>query len=91
MWDRRHRFISEPDFKLTDELDFSGNSNTGNKMASGYMGRLSVLLQWHKAHPVNALELRTNDVVAEAEGNRNPFVDHRKYVGCVFKGALISG
>ena len=60
-------------------------------MASAYTGRLTLLLQCHKAHTVDALELRTHDVVAEAEGNWNPFVDHREYVGSVFKGALISG
>ena len=53
-------------------------------MASGYVSRLTVLLECHKADPVDALELRTNDVVEEAEGNRNPFVDYREYVGCVF-------
>lgn len=60
-------------------------------MASGYLSRLTVLLEGHKADPVDALELRTNDVVAEAEGNRNLFVGYREYVGCVFKGALFSG
>ena len=69
----------------------SALSNTGNKMASGYMSRLTVLLECHKADPVDALELRTNDVVEEAEGNRNPFVDYREYVGCVFECALFSG
>ena len=77
--------------KLTDDLDLSGNSNTGNNLASGYMSRLTVLLECHKADPVDALELRTNDVVAEAEGSRNSFVDYREYVGCVIKGALFSG
>jgi endonuclease I len=81
----------EPDLELTDDLDLIGNSNTGSNMATGYMGRLSVLLRWHKADPVDALEQRRNDVVADAQGNRNPFIDHPEYVGYVFENGLDEG
>ena len=50
------------------------------------MGRLSVLLQWHLADPVDAAELARNDVIESFQGNRNPFVDHPEWVACVFQG-----
>ena len=83
--------VAEPDLELTDELELIANSNTGSNMNTGYMGRLSVLLDWHKADPVDAVEQRRNDVVAEAQGNRNPFVDHPEYVDFVFGDGLSGG
>ena len=83
--------VAEPDLELTDDLELIANSNTGSNMNTGYMGRRSVLLEWHKADPVDAAEQRRNDVVAEAQGNRNPFVDHPEYVDFVFGDGLSGG
>lgn len=33
------------------------------------------LRKWHKEDPVDAAEIRRNDEIAEAQGNRNPFID----------------
>ena len=43
------------------------------------MGRLSVLLEWHESDPVDNLERRRNNVIAEAQVNRNPFVEQPDY------------
>jgi hypothetical protein len=51
-----------------------------------YMGVLSVLLAWHRQDPVDAVERRRNEVVFAAQGNRNPFIDHPEWAGCVFEG-----
>ena len=38
--------------------------------------RLSTLLAWHEAEPVESYELHRNQAAAELQGNRNPLVDH---------------
>ena len=63
-------------------------SNTGSNLPVGYMGRLSALLDWHESDPVDDHEHHRNDVVAEAQGNRNPFVDHPEYVSYIFADGL---
>lgn len=40
----------------------------------------AVLRQWHKSDPVDATERARNDKVAQAQGSRNPFIDHPEFV-----------
>jgi endonuclease I len=75
----------EPDLILTDDPGLVATSGTNASLA--YMGLLSVLLAWHAEDPVDAREQSRNDVVASYQGNRNPFIDHPEWVGCVFAGA----
>ncbi len=72
----------EPDLILTDDVNLI--QTTGVNAATGYLGRLSVLLQWHEEDPVSADELARNEVVYRWQGNRNPFVDHPEWVACVY-------
>ena len=76
---------SEPDLILTDDRNLMKQSNTGENEAVGYMGLLSVLLQWHKEDPVDLIETRHHETVASFQGNRNPFIDHPEWAGCVFE------
>jgi len=73
---------TEPQLILTDNL----SQITGTSGGTAYMGRLTVLLQWHLADPVDDDERERNDVIASFQGNRNPFVDHPEWVECVFQG-----
>lgn len=66
---------SEPDLELTD--DRSRIVITSSSPA--YMGLLSTLLAWHQADPPDALERARHEVVAQFQGNRNPFVDHPEW------------
>lgn len=77
--------VAEPDLILTDDRTLIEQSNQGVNISVAYMGLKSVLLQWHKDDPVDAFEMRHNDVVYSHQGNRNPFVDHPEYVSCVFE------
>lgn len=72
----------EPQLILTDDLSRISGASGG----TAYMGRLSVLLQWHLEDPVDDDERARNDVVESFQGNRNPFVDHPEWVACVFQG-----
>ncbi len=81
----------EPDLILTDDEALIDASNTGSNESVGYMGMLSVLLEWNQEDPVDAKEEHKNDVVYSYQGNRNPFVDHPDWVGCIFGGNCSGG
>jgi len=76
---------TEPDLILTNDRSQMNQSNTGDNEAVGYMGLLSVLLQWHKEDPVDLIETRHHETVASFQGNRNPFIDHPEWAACVFE------
>ena len=76
---------TEPDLILTDDRTLMNLSNTGDNEDVGYMGLLSVLLQWHKEDPVDFVETRHHETVASFQGNRNPFIDHPEWAACVFE------
>lgn len=51
---------------------------------TNFMGRLSTLLRWSQADPVDGAEVLRNDVVYSYQTNRNPFVDHPEWVVAAF-------
>ena len=77
---------TEPDLILTDDRNLMDQSNTGDNEPVAYMGLLSVLLQWHEEDPVDLIEFQHHEAVASFQGNRNPFIDHPEWAGCVFEG-----
>jgi len=78
---------AEPDLVLTDDLTQVVTSGTNVSLA--YMGRLSVLLQWHLDDPVDDVERARNDAIYAHQQNRNPFIDHPQWVACVFGGSCV--
>ncbi|HHZ11754.1 MAG TPA: ribonuclease [Acholeplasmataceae bacterium] len=40
---------------------------------------LELLLEWHTIDPVDEFESHRNDVIAEYQGNRNPYIDNPEY------------
>jgi endonuclease I len=69
---------NEPQLRLRDTI-----------VAGPNMARLSTLLRWHEADPVDAAERRRNDLIHELyQFNRNPFVDHPEWVEFVFRPKL---
>ena len=73
---------AEPDLRLTNDPGLIVQSN-GNATVA-YMGLLSVLLQWHAEDPVDDREIVRNQIVFNAQGNRNPFIDNPQWVQCVY-------
>jgi endonuclease I len=68
----------EPQLELTDDSSLITSTNT-------YMGRLSTLLVWHHADPVDAEEMLRNDrIYSLYQTNRNPYVDHPEWVNLTF-------
>jgi len=65
----------EPDLELVNSVGTFPNA---------WMGRLSTLLLWHEADPVDAWEMGRNDIIFNWQGNRNPFIDHPEYVDIIW-------
>ena len=51
-----------------------------NVMVGGY----ATIIKWNKLDPVDSYEIHRNNVVAEFQGNRNPFIDAPELVDVVF-------
>lgn len=71
---------SEPDLRVTD--DPSQITVGGN-----YMGMMTDLLRWNIDDPPSDRERNRLEVVYSYQHNRNPFIDHPEWAGCLFKGA----
>ncbi|WP_229074934.1 endonuclease [Actinoplanes sp. DH11] len=64
------------------DLEVNDAVNNGSRP---YLGRLSVLKQWHAADPPDAAERNRNQVIYTSyQRNRNPFIDHPEWVPAVF-------
>ena len=70
-----------------DGLEDESNHYT---MAGAKMGRLSLLLEWHKEDPVDDFERNRNQKIFEAQGNRNPFIDKPEYVHLIWEAKTIN-
>ncbi len=72
---------------LTDEgLEDESNHYT---LAGAKMGKLSLLLEWHREDPVDDFERQRNEVIFDAQGNRNPFIDQPAYVHLIWEDYTI--
>jgi endonuclease I len=66
------------------EVDLELNNNVNNGSAP-YHGKMSVLLQWNEEDPVDAIEIRRNNIIFEQyQGNRNPFIDHPEWAEMIW-------
>jgi endonuclease I len=55
--------VEEPDLTLTEHVNLIASGST-------FMGRLSTLLLWNRTDPVNAAEMRRNEIIYELyQGN----------------------
>ncbi len=58
-------------------VDYTGTSGS-------VFGKLSTLLQWNEADPVDDFERHKNEIVYSYQHNRNPFIDHPEWVNCIW-------
>ncbi len=73
---------------LTDDMDLIPVDATYDDGLTA-MGKLSVLLEWHRLDPVSDFEKERNDVIFEAQANRNPFIDHPEYAHLIWENMTI--
>ncbi len=67
---RYEGYNGNPDLELNDKVSKSGP----------HIGKLSVLLEWHKQDLPDDFEKKRNQTIFEIQGNRNPFIDHPEFV-----------
>ncbi|MDB4584414.1 endonuclease [Draconibacterium sp.] len=70
----------EPDLELVDAV----NTYYLNESGIGYHGKLSTLLKWHKADPVDDSEMNRNNIIYSYQKNRNPFIDHPEFAEMIW-------
>lgn len=76
------------DFLILTDLGLEDESNHYT-MEGVKMGKLSLLLEWHREDPVDDFERQRNQVIHDAQGNRNPFIDQPAYVHLIWEGKTI--
>lgn len=59
------------------------------EMAGAVMGKLDLLLEWHRLDPVDEFEENRNEVIYQYQKNRNPFIDYPEFVHLIFEGFTI--
>lgn len=70
---------------------WENNNANGDAMLDGSSDQvfedwaLEMLLDWHYNDPVSQKELDRNDAIYDFQGNRNPFIDHPEWVGCIWE------
>jgi endonuclease I len=74
---------------LTDDDELLSDTSNHYQLEGARMGKLSLLLLWHKEDPVDEFERRRNQVIYETQGNRNPFIDKPEYVHLIWEGKTI--
>jgi len=61
------------------------NLRWGDSLANiNDIGSLSLFLAWHELDPVDDFERNRNNVIYNAQGNRNPFIDYPEFVGMIW-------
>jgi len=76
--------VEEPDLILTNDPMLIQSVMTNQ--STGYMGLLNVVLDWNNNDAVDDQERQHNEVVFDAQDNRNPFVDFPEFADCIFSG-----
>lgn len=62
------------EWKSDAKSGFLYTASAGNCVLKPWAVKL--LMDWHRQDPVDSKELERQEVVAELQGNRNPFIDH---------------
>ena len=79
--------VMYPHLTLRD-IELEDNPETNYLPEGAVMGKLSLLLQWHKEDPVDQFEKQRNEVIYKWQYNRNPFIDHPEFVHYIFEDVI---
>ncbi len=73
-----------PQLRLVNSV-VGGTTVTSSASVYGELGILSHYLQWNEEDPVDAYEIKRNNLIYHNfQGNRNPYIDHPEWAEIVF-------
>lgn len=73
-----------PQLRLVENI-VGGTTVTSSASVYGELGILSHYLQWNEEDPVDAYEIKRNNLIYHNfQGNRNPYIDHPEWADVVF-------
>jgi endonuclease I len=73
-----------PQLRLVEDV-VGGTTVTSSASVYGELGILSHYLQWNEEDPVDAYEIKRNNLIYHNfQGNRNPYIDHPEWAEIVF-------
>jgi endonuclease I len=73
-----------PQLRLVESV-VGGTTVTSSASVYGELGILSHYLQWNEEDPVDAYEIKRNNLIYHNfQGNRNPYIDHPEWADVVF-------
>jgi len=72
----------EPNLELIDYLP------NDNNLSDPVHAKLSDLIAWHLADPVDNAERKRNNIIYSFQNNRNPFIDYPEFVLKVWDGTV---
>ena len=73
-----------PQLRLVENV-VGGTTVTSSASVYGELGILSHYLQWNEEDPVDAYEIKRNNLIYHNfQGNRNPYIDHPEWAEIVF-------
>jgi endonuclease I len=75
--------------ELIDDDTLLANEDDHYTLEGARMGKLSILLTWHKQDPISEFEIARNNRIASIQGNRNPFIDHPEFVHLIWENKTI--
>ena len=76
-----------PQLRLVNSV-VGGTTVTSSASVYGELGILSHYLQWNEEDPVDAYEIKRNNLIYHNfQGNRNPYIDHPEWADIVFDTA----
>lgn len=75
--------------QLIDDDTLLANEDDHYTLEGARMGKLSILLAWHKQDPISEFEIARNNRIASIQGNRNPFIDHPEFVHLIWENKTI--
>lgn len=61
------------------------NLNLAETPTANCMGKKSRLLEWNKQYPVDATEIKRNEVLFKLYNVRNPFIDHPSWAAAIWE------
>ena len=76
-WEEANLFEKDPSPK-------AGSNDSGGNDGKKVIESLDTLLEWCENDPVDAWEMKRNDLCQDVQGNRNVFIDYPEYAWLLF-------